>query len=140
MNYKVKGLLLSLFGSVMLGMMMWWGTAVPVAYAREVDPPTPPQILATYVSGTITEDTIWTTTGSPYVITGGGVTVRPDVTLTIEPGVVIKMDGIYTSLTINGTLQAQGTAANPVYITSLKDDTVGGDTNGDGNATTPATK
>ena len=36
---------------------------------------------------------------------------------------------------VNGNLQVQGTAQAPVILTSFKDDTVGGDTDGD-NATT----
>ena len=90
---------------------------------------------ATYVSGTISEDTTWTVADSPYVVSGS-VTVSQDVTLTIEPGVVIKFSG--TALTINGTLIADGTSSQPIYFTSLKDDSVGGDTNGDGSATAPS--
>ncbi len=88
------------------------------------------------VSGVISTNTPWTLANSPYVVTGT-VTVNAGVTLTVEPGVVVKFNA-NTYLTVNGTLTADGTADKKIYFTSVKDDTIGGDTNGDGTATVPA--
>jgi RHS repeat-associated protein len=88
------------------------------------------------VSGAITKDTTWMVASSPYLVTGD-VTVNLGVRLTIQPGVVVKF-GDGRSLTINGILNAVGTAANPIIFTSSRDDSAGGDTNNDGTATQPA--
>jgi hypothetical protein len=78
----------------------------------------------------------WSTTDTAYALTGH-VTVPSGVTLIIDPGVVVKF-GDNRLLGVNGVLKIQGTSGNPVTLTSLKDDTLKGDTNGDGNATAPA--
>jgi parallel beta-helix repeat protein len=87
---------------------------------------------ATHINTTTyTENTTWTTSGSPYVL-DGDVTVASGVTLTVDPGVVVKFNGQVRQLTVNGTLTATATEANPITFTSYQDDTAGGDTNGDG--------
>ena len=74
-----------------------------------------------------------TSAKSPYLITNNGFTIASGVTLTIEPGVVIKLvDQNEPSLVVNGTIIANGTASNPVVFTAFKDDSYGGDMNGDG--------
>ncbi len=93
-------------------------------------------IPVTYVSGTISSDTTWTYANSPYIV-DGNISVNTGVTLTIEPGVVLKFKQ-NNILTVNGTLNAIGTATEPIYFTDLRDDSIGGDTNGDGSATSPA--
>ena len=93
----------------------------------------------THVGGTLTANTTWTAVESPYVV-DSTLKVPEGITLTIEPGVIVKNN--MTSYTINpfevnGTLLAQGTASNKIIFTDLEDDVHGGDTNGDGSASTP---
>jgi len=90
----------------------------------------------TNICGAISTNTIWTADKSPYIVTCD-VTINSGVTLTIEPGTIIKFNATSRRLVINGTVNASGTEANRVYFTSYKDDSLGGDTNGDGNTTSP---
>jgi hypothetical protein len=79
-------------------------------------------------SGTISALTTWSA-DDVHVITGN-ITVANGVILTIEPGALVKVQngGIY----IDGAIVAVGSEADPIVFTSWEDDTVGGDTNGDG--------
>ena len=92
---------------------------------------------ATNVGGTMSVDTTWTAAGSPDVLTSN-VSVAANVTLTLQPGVIVKALNTGLSIADTGRLIAQGTASEPIVFTSLKDDSIGGDTNGDGSATTAA--
>ncbi len=85
---------------------------------------------ATYVLDTILEeDTHWTVEESPYLITQT-LFVDEGVTLTIDPGVIVKFDGWNTGLSIRGKIEAQGTESDPIYFTSIYDD-IGGRTDDD---------
>ena len=89
--------------------------------------------------GTLVAD--YTVPGLQLLHVTDNIIVPNGVTLTIMPGAIIKFDpnkGI--NVQPGGLLLADGTVALPIYFTSIKDDTVGGDTNGDGNATTPASR
>ncbi|MBX7237433.1 MAG: right-handed parallel beta-helix repeat-containing protein [Caldilineales bacterium] len=96
-----------------------------------------PGAFATQVCGAIAANAAWTLANSPYVINNCDIGINAGVTLTIEPGVVVKFGGYYDSIWVDGRLIADGNQAQAITFTSLKDDAAGGDTNGDGNATQP---
>ncbi len=97
-----------------------------------------PTSVSTEVCGSINADTTWTAANSPYVATCD-ISVSSGATLTVEPGVVVKFTKpvFPIGLVVVGTLIANGTAAQPITFTSIKDDSAGGDTNGDGSASQP---
>jgi hypothetical protein len=92
--------------------------------------------MAVSLTGNLRYDTtLFSNPGWPYVVRDLDMVLEG--TVTVEPGTVFKFSE-NSSLNIGINFLAQGTAGNEITFTSLKDDSVGGDTNGDGNATSPA--
>ncbi|MCH7883584.1 lamin tail domain-containing protein [Patescibacteria group bacterium] len=81
-------------------------------------------------------DKTLTKANSPYLIPrlhNLDFIVEENAILTLEPGVVVKIVSENNpSLIVKGTINAQGTAADPVVFTAFADDEYGGDMNGDG--------
>lgn len=101
------------------------GGYAPAAVAA----PTPPVDVLTV--GAITSDTTWSPREARVYIVTADTDVLPDATLTIEPGTIVKVED-NTSFAVFGTVHATGTAERPIILTSIHDDTAGGDTNNDG--------
>jgi hypothetical protein len=88
-------------------------------------------------AGTLTQNATWSK--NLLHVVSGEVIVPNGVTLTLEPGAMVKFaTGLGITMQAGGHLVAQGTLADPIRLTSLRDDAVGGDTNGDGALTVPA--
>ncbi len=82
---------------------------------------------ATYIEGVITQDTVWTLTDSPFIVSKN-IIVYPTVTLTIEPGVEVRF-GEDFSLNVEGSLSAIGEENNTITFTSNKNQPGTGDWN-----------
>jgi hypothetical protein len=82
----------------------------------------------TNVTGGIYSNTTWTLANSPYIVSDT-VMVFPGVTLTIQPGVVVKFNskGLLES---RGVFYAQGTSSDSIIFTSNSTTPMAGDYNG----------
>src|SRR6185312_5406528 len=78
----------------------------------------------TNVSGGIYTNTTWSLTGSPYIITDT-VVVFPGVTLSIQPGVVVKFNSQAQIELRQAAINAWGSATDSVTFTSNTSQTAG---------------
>ncbi len=80
----------------------------------------------TDIDSNIIQDTTWSLSGSPYIV-HRSIRVLPDITLNIEPGVVVKFEARPYSYSkndiyVNGKIVANGSESSPIYFTSSYDD------------------
>ncbi len=68
--------------------------------------------------------------GTVYHV-NSSLTVPPGQTLTVQPGAIVKF-GAALLMNVQGTLLVPASAGNPAIFTEIRDDSAGGDTNGDG--------
>lgn len=91
------------------------------------------------INGVLVKDTIWHTSDLPFIVSRGALLWIPsNYTLTISPDSVIKFE-TSAHMIVEGRLAVAGTKTARVYLTSLQDDSIAGDTNGDGSASAPGT-
>jgi hypothetical protein len=75
-----------------------------------------PTARATYVKGTITQDTDWTLVDSPFIVSDN-ITINPAAKLTIEPGVQVRFGGNFW-ITVDGRIIADGAEDRTILFTS----------------------
>jgi len=80
----------------------------------------------------VESDVTWPDIGLPYVLHSSYIRVQGSGVLRLPAGIIIKSYLSSLAFVNGGQLVSQGTAQNPVYFTSLYDDSLGGDTNNNG--------
>jgi len=92
------------------------------------------------INGNVADGSIFHSGDLPFIVSH--LNIEAGSTLTVEPGAILKINDYYSSgnIIVYGNLIAKGTPEKKIYITSLRDDSIGGDTNGDGENTIPAPK
>lgn len=73
----------------------------------------------------------------PLIISGGAMSIASGTTVSVRPGTVIKID-YNGSFDVGGNLEIDGEDNSKVVFTSIKDDSVLGDTNADVDVTSPS--
>lgn len=74
--------------------------------------------------GNITQDITWSN-NLPYII-DTSINIFQDITLTLDPGVILKFNDKYRKITVDGTLKAIGNENNKIIFTCLRDDSYPG--------------
>lgn len=87
--------------------------------------------------GTFSGQVIWNLKPEYSLYVADQINVATNGTLIVRPGTVVKFSQS-KGLVVRGTIQVEGTAAQPVFLTEWRDDAAGGDANRDGNQSEPA--
>ncbi|MCJ1709207.1 hypothetical protein, partial [Microbacterium sp. VKM Ac-2923] len=90
------------------------------------------------IASDIVSSAVWDPATTTVYLIETDVTIKRGATLTLGEKATVKFaPSSNANLTVAGSLVANGTSASPVVFTSLYDDSVGGDTNTDGDDTKP---
>ena len=85
---------------------------------------------------TISGDVVWNKAGSPYIV--NSLNIPLGTSLTILPGTVVKFNVEFAWVNVYGKLIiGEHATSEKVFLTSISDDSIAGDTNNDNTGTIP---